>query len=437
MAVLAENQRVRSRSKLAARPLALLIVLLLVIFVPVAFQSIFQWTDYRFHIPFAQYWAENGALRQPVPHLLYHALLVVFQAILPGANFEFAAFVLNIAMFLVTGILIYTFLLPALDQVSSRRAPTLAIAMTLGLMLLSAITMLSWSTTELYFGYIVTNAYHNPTILLLRPLALLQFIYTLKIFDKSATARTVVLTLILTVLSANAKPNYLIAICPAIGLITLYRLVRRESIHWPLLIIGFAIPTGVVLGAQLLLFTSQLDSQIIFAPFESLKWYTDGLPLKFILSILFPLAVYVAYFKQARQSLYLNLAWLTFVFGSFYMYFFSESYDPKSGNFWWSGQSTLFILFIATAYFFLNLHQTRLFGRGENAQRDARLYLSLGIFGLHLVAGLLWYYLHVTGQMGFETLLAGREWRIFAANGISQYIGGGWGYALLPHLGWW
>jgi len=110
---------------------------------------------------------------------------------------------------------------------------------------------------------------------------------------------------------------------------------------------------------------------------------------KFSLSILFPLVVYALYLKRACRNVHFNLAWLTFGIGAFYTYFVAESgWRFGHGNFTWSGQISLLILFISATVFFIA--QNRPF------KWSIRMVACTYIFALHLLCGLYWYYLHLT-----------------------------------------
>jgi hypothetical protein len=140
----------------------------------------------------------------------------------------------------------------------------------------------------------------------------------------------------------------------------------------------------------------RVEGGIFFAPLAVYAQDSGMLLPKFILSILFPLIVYALYYKDASVDIGLNLAWLNFIFGAFYTYMLAESgLRFQDGNFKWSGQVTLFILFIASVVFFLHQNAGWLSGRLEKKPDDAFM-VGVIVFGLHLVSGVLFYYLQLT-----------------------------------------
>ena len=175
------------------------------------------------------------------------------------------------------------------------------------------------------------------------------------------------------------------------------------------MILGIGIPATVMLGWQLYVNfvpnqISPSQYRVVFAPFKVFGHYSVSLFPKFLLSILFPLSVYVCYFKKAMRDIPLNLCWLVFLMGAFYTYFLAEGGSSSrmfAGNFAWSGQITLFILLVASATFFIK--QVRSYTcLGVSWKTHNRFYLCLGVFLPHLVSGVLFYYTYLIGQ--------GRSW---------------------------
>ncbi len=102
---------------------------------------------------------------------------------------------------------------------------------------------------------------------------------------------------------------------------------------------------------------------------------------KFVLSILFPLCVYSLYFRKATDDTYLSLAWPIFLVGACYTYFLAEDGAARfDGNFWWSAQVALLILFVFSTAFLV-----------RQEVRSKRFFICAAVFGLHLISGIVWY----------------------------------------------
>src|SRR5690606_9327 len=105
------------------------------------------------------------------------------------------------------------------------------------------------------------------------------------------------------------------------------------------LVAGILIPAVLILGWQYLLTYGPQqnrlyegeEASILFAPLELflVHWHVAPLNLlsELVVSLLFPIAVYVLYFREARQDHLLNIAWLIFIAGQALAYLFIES--PK------------------------------------------------------------------------------------------------------------
>jgi hypothetical protein len=168
----------------------------------------------------------------------------------------------------------------------------------------------------------------------------------------------------LTALATLAKPNFTIAIVPAVAVVIGYSLIRPLRI--PRIGLGAAIfiPAAVVLLWQFsFLYGSQHsslvrgdNSSIIFAPFD---YYVtlNHVPFSWLLldlaaSALFPLLTYVFYWRETRYETALNLGWLVFLITLAQAYFFNEKPDGSHGNLTWGTQIGLFILFAVSLEYF-------------------------------------------------------------------------------------
>ena len=66
-----------------------------------------------------------------------------------------------------------------------------------------------------------------------------------------------------------------------------------------------------------------------------------------------------------------------------------------NANFWWSGQITLFILFVASAVFVLSQEHEIALGNNRQWAPNRRIVICGIVFGLHLVCGLLDYSIYL------------------------------------------
>jgi hypothetical protein len=386
-----------TRTRIPAWSIGLMSVILIGLFAPVIVTMITAGNDYRAHIRFALIWEQTGFVNTPLPHFLYQLLLILLHRLLPAADIALVASLLSIICYLCLGLTLYVLLCHLLSSVWPRRNWLLPTIITAVLMLVAPVNILTWNSNNLYQGYVALHSYHNPTIVLLKPLALASFLFALKVFDSQrASLRMVFASGIITGLSVIAKPSYAICLLPALGLLTAYSLYRKRTVDWALLL-SIALPILEVLAWQLLYYRASGAGGFVFAPLQIMSFYSpDGLLPRFFLSLLFPAAVLLLYFKAASSDVSLQLAWLTFAFGALCTYFLAETREWRDGNFIWSGQITLLILFIASALFLLRQNASLLAVR----RFTWKFNVCTVILALHFVSGVAFYLPHL-----------GSEWR--------------------------
>jgi hypothetical protein len=266
------------------------------------------------------------------------------------------------------------------------------------LTIVAPVMLLAFMDKKYYFGYIGLANYHNPTIHLLRPFALLSFILAARAVRQAHSTKLLVLvSSLLIVLSALIKPSYAVIILPGLGLVTLLRLYKKEPLDWTMLILGFALPAGLVLLAQWI-FTYILESgggAIGFHPFEVESAFSDYLFLKFLLSALFPLSVLFIRYRDFMREPELQLAWFTFIIGAAQLYLLAEEGDRfYHGNFRWGAQISLFLLFAVSVRQILRLESI------TGLMRRSDKLIFYGTYLAHLAAGVA-YYIHVFISPGY------------------------------------
>ena len=285
--------------------------------------------------------------------------------------------------------------------------------LSLALMLVMPINLLT--PTNRYLGYFIPHAYHNPTMVVLKPLALVLFYVSARLFDARPLPHPIAYTAgaaVATVACLLAKPSYAMALLPALALLSAHALWRGAPMQWRPLLYGIVVPTVVGVGVQTVLMTRNVRRGFVFAPLGVFhEWARilnpaadKNLLLKLVLSILFPLAAYWCGLRLARRTPYLNLAWLTFAVAASYSYLLAEAgADMGLGNFTWCGQIAVFVLFVASAVFLLG------WATRDAPERSSGMTAGLAVAGLvfvlHLVSGLEWYGLH-TGWLPMGYIIA-------------------------------
>jgi len=362
-------------------------------------------SDYLVHTGEARHFAEHGSTRIPLPAFLFAGLTVIAQSILPGQSFLVAGIFVAQGTLLVLGILLCGQLERAWPNGADRTRAQLAIPFcAMSLMLVTPIHLATLADHNLYHGYIGISVHHNPTVTLLKPLALLAFGLAVRaLTTRESTGRLKSSAAVVVALGVLAKPNYAIALLPALVTFAAWRTfvgTRSEiragvRVDFGLVALGFVGPACAVLLWQYAYTYSsaqsphpaEASSAIAFAPLLAMSTFSEsgvgGLAARLVASILFPVCVTALYFDAAKHDLAMGFAWMGFAFGAFYTYFMVET-GPRfaDGNFLWCGQITLFVLFVASSTFAL---------QRAAVDRSARRWICAGVYGLHVISGVIWY----------------------------------------------
>ena len=261
--------------------------------------------------------------------------------------------VLQVLVQVLTALIIYFWIGPA----ERKHWDWLRAGIAVSLTFIAPIMLLVLRDGFFYYGYIGLANYHNPTIHLLKPFALLSFIFAVRsISGQKSTWKQVALAAALIILAAWTKPNYALSILPALGLIALLRMFQRKPLDWKLLLGGFFIPGVVTLLIQWLIAfdANNPGGSILLAPFQVEGAYSDYLLVKFFLSTLLPISVLLIARSQVMKDEHLLLGWVGFLVGAAQFYLLAEGGDRmEHANFRWSAQIMLFLLFVVSVRWFL------------------------------------------------------------------------------------
>ncbi len=402
----------------------LLFIIAFLLFQPIVAFLVHEQVDYANHLSYLRDPMDIQSISQVLsmfPHFLFHLFVYVIYKIFSLSSFADAALAVSTFAYIAGTLITFWLMTRILGKPQTYISGLIYGAITIALMLLMPIDI--FTPTNLFVGYIGVNAYHNPTIVLLKPTAIVLFWCTLAVFKspykvdgKERRAIPVLVCCAASVFCVMTKSSYMIALLPALIVAVAFRAIRRQPVDWVLFIEGVLLPAIVTLGLQILLFSS--SEGFVFAPLAVIYSWTRINPnapndmfLKFLMSILFPLLIYIFYFKAAIRTSYLNLAWLVFAFGTAYMYLLAEGGERLAhANFTWSAICALFILFIVSTTFFIqqirwkvidpNREDHPIEPRSSSSQFLSRVKISIivCVLGLHIVSGIYWYHIHITAH---------------------------------------
>lgn len=265
----------------------------------------------------------------------------------------------------------------------------------IGLTLAAPVILMQPFDGKYYFGYIGLVNFHNPTIIYLRPFALLLMVFSIESFRIKLIKWPVTLLMaVITVFATLVKPSYTLALLPALVCMIALDFVQKKPIIWKPLCFGIILP-GVLVLAWQWMFTyfsgTESAGQIIFAPFVVETGSSGTIFIKFLLSVLFPIITGLVIGKAFLKDRSIQLALVAFLVGAGQLYLLAESgFRLADGNFRWGAQITLFVLFVACMRFIWRIPIWK------------KSYLVPLILGFlpHVISGMI-YFLHCLSSKGY------------------------------------
>lgn len=361
--------------------------------------------DYQHHLLWAREIGLNGYTYE-LPHTLFQKLVIIIRTLIPFRDFallsprlkaiidarsyDIATWVLMMIALVVTSWIVFDRFKRISENDDRKNIPLLGAGLTIVVMLVGPVFLFTMPN-RMYLGYITGNVYHNPTILLLRPLVLLIFSSSIKALYSKSSWKTIFFTGLLVILAAHAKPSFLITFLPSLAIFALIQIKNIKELNWRFVFFALGIPAALVLGEQFVVtYVGTSSDKIIFAPFKAILQYVPNIPTSLwfiLLSILFPLSATVFYWREFSTKPAIKLAWLNFGVGLILALGFTEVINMPSLNFWWGPMVGVFILFVETIG---NGAGLGMFNFTNNEKLAGKIVLSI-ILALHLICGVIYF----------------------------------------------
>lgn len=248
---------------------------------------------------------------------------------------------------------------------------------------------------KMYLGRLTPIVWHNSTVILLFPFAILLFGQQVKILKKDTlpTIKSLIVITFLILINIIIKPSFIFVFLPVFFIIILSQF-NRENLKEIIFKMTPLILGGLLIIIQYLLiyyfqFGSFAKDDIhiaIGAPFQVIGswipyWY---IPIAFILSLALPIYSIIFYreilkFKPFLYSIYLS------VFGILISAFIIETGSSLSaGNFTWQNVICTYILFLTTLIYLIPELLS------PNKKGNKKLFGLKLIFTLHVFSGVLY-----------------------------------------------
>jgi hypothetical protein len=360
-------------------------------------------SDFPFHIETAKSFAATGHIT--MPHFLLQVLLgsVVASGV---ASAQQAALIFFQAIYVVTAALVCWYII----RWAGAARPVLAVLLAVAVLMSAPIT--TRGELDMYLiGYFPPNAYHNPTMLLARPLLVLALASAVVAVTRVGplSVRELIALTAPVVFLGFAKPNYLACLAPALGLAAIWKNLRATgrptgAVSWVRVaaVCGAAVCT---VGGMLVLYRALALGQrggVTFAPFAVIGHHAEVDAL-FIArsvagSLAFPIGVTLLWPRAVWGDPGMRIAWAGMIVGLLISYLLAEEGDRSyDGNFLWTGQMAVFVLFVAAAAFLTRVTTPR-----PDAATLARGLGVMAVLWLHVESGIR----HVTLKMDASGWLA-------------------------------
>ena len=255
-------------------------------------------------------------------HFFYHLSLRSLYHVF--ADWRISQQFLLLTNYAVLGLSIYFFLSykKPLDNILPQFVALLAVI----LCFIYVFPALYFIDHHLYKNYFSITTYHSPTLLLLKPFAVLHLVWLNQWLNNKTEDNGTLFSIVealLLVCSAITKPSYAVVVLPAaMILVMIYRLSLRSfllSIFLPAVAVLFALAIATYGGDS--------SSSVIFAPFTVVL---HNAPLwiifpKLLLSIVFPLSLVIMFRGQLLSDRLIAFTWLMFFISVGYGWMLAES----------------------------------------------------------------------------------------------------------------
>lgn len=361
--------------------------------------------EYDAHIDFAMRSFLDGETR--TPHFLYqwltiahHLLLAPFglsEAVIAGTNqplrtdWAIAGLVAIVGVYVALALSMAWWLSAGFRRRSGYDGPAgFILAFCLGIV--APVFVLAGLDDRYYLGYIPPSTiYIIPTQVLLKLTTFWLFALAVYAFRDQVSPARIALICLVAVLCTLSKPNGIMVLLPALWIVAIWAWRDGQRVNLRVMAAVTVASVAVLAWQYHFKFvdpTSPIyeSSIVLTRPFDFYRHHSDYVPLKLLLSVLFPLYVLIVYRRTAFGDFQVRLASTAFLLGLLMAAFLGESDGARYfGNFTWSAQIGCFLLFVATTAFFFG---TAVVGQKRWAPA-ARA--GIAIFGLHVGAGLIYY----------------------------------------------
>lgn len=245
---------------------------------------------------------------------------------------------------------------------------------------------------NLWYAYsFPPNTWHNSTQIAVMPLAILVFGLSVRQLTQPNNLTRALAIAVLAVLSALAKPSFLMAWLPAYGICTLFLWQRHRSARTFLITAAPAVfATAIILSQYYLIYTKSINNTSISIGYlETWTSSAERSELQFYISVifssLFPILFYITHVKRMTEPAH-ALSILMVIISYIYAIFLSESGSVTSGNLMWPIISANFISYTICIFDIYATHDKRT--QKNYTTSFFRIHIPVAVFLLNSIFGI-------------------------------------------------
>lgn len=209
-----------------------------------------------------------------------------------------------------------------------------------------------------YLGPRTGNIWHNPTYLIIKPMAVLIFFLYADIFEEHAENnkrkenKKLILGGVLLCVSAILKPSFFQMFLPALFVFCLFELIQKKGKNfWFLVKNGFSVvPVTIIAICQMIILggSSGGGSGISIGFLRVWGARTSYWYIALILSLAFPIYILIMNRKKMLTHYWGKLGIVSLISGMFQYMFLYVTKAPEAGDFGWGFALSIFLIFVVS-----------------------------------------------------------------------------------------
>ena len=278
-----------------------------------------------------------------LPHPLWHICTHYLTGWL-GVDYNIGASVFTAFVITLYAVIIYKVaqnIDEKRDDDYARWFLTTMVALTIGPFFLMSLN------PHIYMGPGSPSVWHNVTLLMVKPFALLSVFFTIKYFTTNRFL-FFISTLLVTLLSIFAKPSYIIVFLPSLVVyVALKKYFDKNRLRFT--VVTILLSAGLLAYQFTHKYAGEGDSRVIFDFLGVWSLYTPNVAVSIAMALGLPFLITLFNYQSVKKNEYIKFTWLLVLFSLILFSCFAESGKYyKDGNFSWSWMISLGLIYIFT-----------------------------------------------------------------------------------------